>query len=151
MKPRSDVERTTSEYIEQVNDALDNTVELMKLVDNDVVAENLIKMYGQLKEMNSSNADELLNDILEFNLDTSPDPDKRDRQDLVEFQTIQSRSALDSYLWKKMNASFSGIFTYYDRRNDTHNLHFSYEHNLRRPHITEDNLEALIVFVNKGK
>ena len=156
MEPRYNLDKLTEDtYNSMVSTALKNTAELMKLVDNDVYAETLIKTYGQLKEIDFANGMESFKDLLAFDIESGMDPDMEDRcnkHTLVEFQTGQARKAIETYLTQKMNASFSGIFTVHDRGNyydKANSLWNSFEDNKANHIIFEDNLEALIAFVNK--
>ena len=138
-------------YHEVVTNALNNASELVKLVSNDIYAETLIKAYGQLRDMHNANAMESFNNIIA----TDPDfEDKSDEYDLIEFQTKQAREALTKYLEKKMNAWYSGAFSVnaqYDFlcEDKSSARWYSFDNSEAKHMILEDNLEVLIMFVNK--
>ena len=159
MEPRIDPDSVTEDaYHSILTQALNNAKELLSLVDGDIYAETLIKAYGQLLEIESSKVNGCaFEDLLAMDIENGIDPDILDRSDrrtLVEFQIEQAREAIVTYLKNKMNASFSGVFTvsdrcnYYDKANSLWN---SFEDNEAKHMIFEDNIETLIMFVNKSK
>ena len=157
MKPRIDLDKLTKDsYHSILSNALNDISELMKLVNNDVYAETLIKTYGQLLEVVRSNVNGCaFEDLLAMDVENGIDPDildRSNRRDLVDFQIEQAREAIVTYLTKKINASWSGAFTHserYDEYSKASELWYSFDNSETQHAMFENNLEALIMFVNK--
>ena len=152
MKPRLNLNDISFDiYKSIVEQALNNTTELMKVINNDYYAETLIKVYAELRKTESNNINEFLSDLTASMLEQ--DQEVKDRHDLVSFQVEEAREALVTYLIKKMNASYSGAFAPYARYCEgckASEMWFGFDNEGLKYTIFEDQLDALIMFVKKG-
>ena len=145
-------EITTDVYKVMISEALSNTSDLIEIIEDDDYAKTLIKTYGQLKEIDNHNSKELLNDLLEFNIDTGLDPDHFDKQvtrNLVGLQTSHSRRTVETHLKKIMNTWFTGIFDVTECNAYCNMSDLWYSIESADYGINDGVLEELIAFVNK--